>query len=79
MSKQKKRQENEENIIIKYRLDTQTILKLNCSNSRSSTAAKLAKKKFKWFLIRFEWFWILNMLFYITATIEIKVISQMLQ
>lgn len=45
MSKQKKkkRQENEENIIIKYRLDTQTILKLNCSNSRSSTAAKLAK------------------------------------
>lgn len=46
MSKQKKkkRQENEENIIIKYRLDTQTILKLNCSNSRSCTAAKLAKK-----------------------------------
>lgn len=40
---------------------------------------KISKKKFKWFLIRFEWFWILNMLFYITATIEIKVISQMLQ
>lgn len=44
VSQKKKRQENEENIIIKYRLDTQTILKLNCSNSRSSTAAKLAKK-----------------------------------
>lgn len=71
--KKKKKTENEGNIIIKYRLGTQTILKLNCkdcSNSRSSTAAKLAKN-FKWFLIRFEWFWILNMLFYITATIEI--------